>query len=49
MSILPLTTMPEGELKLLELPKSWYIRFNSDEDRAREIELAHMPATFSFF
>lgn len=49
MSILPLTTMPEEELKLLELPKSWYIRFNSDEDRAREIELAHMPATFSFF
>lgn len=29
-----------------EIPKSWYLRFNSDAERAYEIELSHMPATF---
>ena len=29
-----------------EIPKSWYLKFNSDAERAYEIELSHMPATF---
>jgi hypothetical protein len=33
----------------LELPTSWYIRFNSDADRQREIELSNLPSSFTIY
>ena len=46
--ILPLTTLPQ-EVVWKRLPVSWYLRFNSDEERAYEIELSHLPAEFEMF
>lgn len=48
LSIRPITVLPT-EYDWKTLPKSWYIRYNSDEDRAMEIELSHLPADFTFF
>ncbi|MCR4854101.1 MAG: hypothetical protein K5893_10985 [Prevotella sp.] len=48
LNILPMTNLPD-EFLWKTLPKSWYLKFNSDEERAQEIELAHMPAEFVFF
>jgi hypothetical protein len=44
--IVPIRSVP-AEWNWKSLPKSWYIRFNSDEDRAMEIELSHLPADFT--
>ena len=44
--IVPIRSVP-AEWDWKSLPKSWYIRFNSDEDRAMEIELSHLPADFT--
>lgn len=33
----------------LSLPPSWYIRFNTDADRQREMELSNLPATFTLY
>ena len=44
--IVPIRSVP-AEWEWKSLPKSWYIRFNSDEDRAMEIELSHLPADFT--
>ncbi|MCR4602951.1 MAG: hypothetical protein K5683_05400 [Prevotella sp.] len=40
---------PSGYDQWLELPASWYIRFNTDDDRQKEILLSNLPATFSIF
>lgn len=37
----------EGQWR--ELPPSWYIAFNSDADRQREVELSNLPATFTIY
>lgn len=31
------------------LPRSWYIRFNTEADRQKEIELSNLPATFTIY
>ena len=46
--ILPLSEQPY-EVIWKRLPASWYLRFNSDEERAYEIELSHLPAEFEVF
>jgi hypothetical protein len=28
------------------LPPSWYIKYNTNADRQREVELANLPASF---
>ena len=33
----------------LDLPPSWYIKYNTDADRQKEIELSSLPATFSIY
>ncbi len=42
---------PLGELEggLVVLPPSWYIKYNTDADRQKEIELSSLPATFSIY
>lgn len=45
---------PEGSSSLLQssfidLPPSWYIKYNTDADRQKEIELSSLPATFSIY
>ena len=42
---------PLGELEggLVTLPPSWYIKYNTDADRQKEIELSSLPATFSIY
>lgn len=42
---------PLGELEggLVALPPSWYIKYNTDADRQKEIELSSLPATFSIY
>ena len=32
-----------------DLPPSWYIKYNTDADRQKEIELSSLPATFSIY
>jgi len=32
-----------------ELPPSWYVAFNSDSERQREVQLSNLPATFSIY
>ena len=32
-----------------ELPPSWYIQYNSEADRQREVELSNLPAAFFIF
>ena len=44
----PTTTAPESAL-WHEMPPSWYVAFNSDADRQREVELSNLPAMFSIF
>ena len=35
--------------EFVELPPSWYIKYNTDADRQKEIELSSLPATFSIY
>ena len=44
----PTTAAPESAL-WHEMPPSWYVAFNSDADRQREVELSNLPAMFSIF
>ena len=44
----PTTTAPESA-QWHEMPPSWYVAFNSDADRQREVELSNLPAMFSIF
>ena len=41
-------TMP-GDTIWHELCPSWYIKYNTEADRQREIELSNLPATFTFY
>ena len=50
------TGTPEGNSSFfihhssfLDLPPSWYIKYNTDADRQKEIELSSLPATFSIY
>ena len=36
-------------LNWTDLPPSWYIKYNTDSDRQKEIELSALPATFSIY
>ena len=38
-----------GEVAFTDLPPSWYIKYNTDADRQKEIELSSLPATFSIY
>ena len=35
--------------EFLDLPPSWYIKYNTDADRQKEIELSSLPAVFSIY
>ena len=35
--------------EFLDLPPSWYIKYNTDADRQKEIELSALPAVFSIY
>ncbi|MCR5130230.1 MAG: hypothetical protein K6C10_02045 [Prevotella sp.] len=44
--------MMEGETatrKWEELPRSWYLRYGTEESRKREVELANLPAVFQLY
>lgn len=32
-----------------DLPPSWYLKYNTDSDRQKEVELSNLPATFSLY
>ena len=32
-----------------DLPRSWYVKYNTDADRQREVVLSNLPATFRLF
>lgn len=34
------------DMSWLELPKSWYLRYGTEESRRREVELANLPADY---
>lgn len=36
-------------LNWTDLPPSWYIKYNTDADRQKEIELSSLPAVFSIY
>ena len=38
-----------GGASWVSLPPSWYIKYNTDADRQKEIELSSLPATFSIY
>ena len=42
----PIPLQREGAI---ELPPSWYIQYNSEADRQREVELSNLPAVFYMF
>lgn len=51
-SALPLGTAknpPPSTSTWHELPPSWYVAFNSDSERQREVLLSNLPATFSIY
>lgn len=35
--------------QFVDLPPSWYIKYNTDADRQKEIELSSLPAVFSIY
>ena len=38
---------PDDSIAWKPLPRSWILKYNTDEERAYEVELSHLPATFS--
>ena len=38
-----------GGASWVSLPPSWYIKYNTEADRQKEIELSSLPATFSIY
>ena len=38
---------PDDSIHWMSLPRSWILKYNTDEQRAYEVELSHLPATFS--
>ena len=49
MTLTPPTTTAPDSAQWHEMPPSWYVTFNSDADRQREVVLSNLPATFSIF
>ena len=49
MTLTPTTTAAPDSAQWHELPPSWYVTFNTDSERQREVQLSNLPATFSFF
>ena len=49
MTLTPPTTAAPESAQWHEMPPSWYVAFNSDADRQREVELSNLPAMFSIF
>ena len=41
--------LEEAVEAFIDLPPSWYIKYNTDADRQKEIELSSLPATFSIY
>ena len=39
----------DSEEPEIDLPPSWYIKYNTDADRQKEIELSSLPALFSIY
>ena len=49
MTLTPTTTAAPDSAQWHELPPSWYVTFNTDSERQREVQLSNLPSTFSFF
>ena len=46
-TIRPTDIHPDDSIAWKPLPRSWILKYNTDEERAYEVELSHMPATFT--
>ena len=38
---------PDDSTRWMSLPRSWILKYNTDEQRAYEVELSNLPATFT--
>lgn len=38
---------PDDSIRWMSLPRSWILKYNTDEQRAYEVELSNLPATFT--
>lgn len=46
LTIAPIDNVNVEDSLKIELPKTWYVRINSDEFRQNEIKLSHLPSNF---
>ena len=49
LTLSPAVTAVPDSAQWHELPPSWYVTFNSDSGRQREVQLSNLPATFTIF